>query len=49
MFFNSCVTIKNFPVAVNFEIHYPNAKLVAEEVRKAGGKTFLAHVYRYNL
>ena len=49
VFFNSCVTNKNFPVAVNFEIHYPNAKLVAEEVRKAGGKTFLAHVYRYNL
>ena len=49
VFFNSCVTNKNFPVAVNFEIHYPNAKLVAEEVRKAGGKTFVAHVYRYNL
>ncbi len=49
VFFNSCVTNKNFPVFVDFSIHYPNAKTISEEVRKAGGKTFLAHVYKYNL
>lgn len=49
VFFNSCVTNRNFPVFVDFSIHYPNAKMISKEVRKAGGKTFLAHVYKYNL
>ncbi len=49
VFFNSCITNKNFPVAVDFSIHYPNAKIIANKVRKAGGKLFIAHVYRYNL
>lgn len=49
VFFNSCVTNKDFPVFVDFEIHYPNANEVSKRVREAGGKTFLAHIYRYNL
>lgn len=49
IFFNSCVTNKNFPVFVDFSIHYPSADVVAREVRKAGGKLFVAHPYRYNL
>lgn len=48
-FFNSCVTNKNFPVFVDFSIHYPTADVVAKEVRKAGGKLFIAHPFRYNL
>lgn len=49
IFFNSCVTNKNFPVFVDFSIHYPMADIIAEEVRKAGGKLFVAHPFRYNL
>lgn len=49
VFFNSCVTNKNFPVFVDFSIHYPSASVVAKQVRKAGGKLFVAHPYRYNL
>lgn len=49
VFLNSCVTNKKFPVFVDFSIHYPKANVVADAVRKAGGKTFIAHVFRYNL
>lgn len=49
IFFNSCVTNKEFPVFVDFSIHYPLAEAVVEEVKKAGGKLFVAHPYRYNL
>lgn len=49
VFFNSCVTNKNFPVFVDFSIHYPTADVVAKEVRKAGGKLFVAHPFRYRL
>ncbi len=36
-FFNSCITNKNFPVFVDFGIHYPSANVVADAVRRAGG------------
>ena len=49
IFYNSCVTKKDFPASLDMSIHFPNALDVAEEVRKAGGKTFIAHVFRYNL
>jgi len=49
VFFNSCVTNKNFPAFVDFSIHYPEAADVVKQVRKAGGKLFIAHPYRYNL
>lgn len=48
-FFNSCVTNKNFPVFVDCSIHYPNALEVAEKIKDAGGKVFVAHVFRYKL
>lgn len=49
IFFNSCITNKNFPVFVDFSIHYSSADKVAKAVRNAGGKLFIAHIYRYNL
>jgi len=49
IFFNSCITNKKFPAFVDFSIHYPNAKLVADAVRKAKGKLFIAHVFKYRL
>lgn len=49
VFYNSCVTNKKFPVYVDFSIHYPKANLLADAVRNAGGKLFIAHIYRYHL
>lgn len=49
IFYNSCITNKNFPVFVDFSIHYPQANIVAKQVRKAGGKLFVAHVFKYRL
>ena len=49
IFYNSCVTNKKFPVFVDFSIHYPKANIVAEAVRNAGGKLFVAHVFKYRL
>jgi len=49
VFFNACITNPKFPAAVDFSIHYPNAKTVSNAVRKAGGKLFIAHLFRYNL
>lgn len=49
VFYNSCITNKKFPVFVDFSIHYPKAKVVAEAVRNAGGKLFVAHIFRYHL
>ena len=49
VFFTACFTDRYFPVYLNMSIHYPDAKEVAEEVRKAGGKTFIAHIYKYRL
>lgn len=49
IFFNSCITKKDFPVFLDMNIHYPDVEEVVEEVKKAGGKTFIAHLYKYNL
>jgi len=49
VFFNSCVTNKNFPVFVDFSIHYPKANIVSDAVKCAGGKLFVAHVFKYHL
>ena len=49
VFFESCITNKDFPAFVDFSIHYPTADIVAKEVRKAGGKAFIAHVFEYRL
>lgn len=49
IFFNSCITNKTFPVFVDFSIHYPKADVVAEAVKNAEGKLFIAHVFKYKL
>ena len=49
IFYNSCITNKNFPVFVDFSMHYPKADIVAKAVRDAGGKLFVAHVFKYRL
>lgn len=49
VFYNSCVTNKKFPVFVDFSIHYPKANIVANAVKSAGGKLFVAHVFKYRL
>lgn len=49
IFYNSCVTNKNFPVFVDFSIHFPKANIVAGAVKNAGGKLFVAHVFKYRL
>lgn len=48
-FFYASITNKNFPAFVDFSIHYPKIETVVEEVRKAGGKLFIAHVFRYHI
>ena len=48
-FFNSCVTNKNFPVALDMSIHYPTADFVSKKIREFGGKTFVAHIFKYKL
>ena len=43
------MTNKKFPVFVDFSIHYPKANIVANAVRNAGGKLFVAHIFKYHL
>ena len=49
VFYNSCITNTKFPTYVDFCIHFPTADIVARKVREAGGKLFVAHVFKYNL
>lgn len=49
IFYNSCITNKDFPVYVDFSIHYPNASIIKEAVKEAGGKLFVAHIFKYKL
>lgn len=48
-FYESCVTKESFPAYVDFSIHFPKADIVANALRQAGGKVFIAHVYKYKL
>lgn len=48
-FYHSCISNKSFPAYVDFGIHYPNAKKAADIVREAGGKVFIAHLFKYGL
>lgn len=47
-FYYSSLNNKDFPGYADFSKYYPNAKDVTKKVREAGGKTFLAHVFRDN-
>ncbi|MBQ8044148.1 MAG: hypothetical protein IJ272_08405 [Clostridia bacterium] len=49
VFYNSCITNRDFPAYVDFSIHFPTADIVAKKVREAGGKVFIAHAYKYKL
>lgn len=49
IFYDTCTKNKDFPAYVDFSMHYPNIKEAAEMVRKADGKTFIAHIFKGNL
>ena len=49
VFYESCITKSDFPAYVDFSIHFPTADIVANMVKEAGGKVFIAHAYKYNL
>ena len=46
-FFRCFTCNMDFPLYVDFSYQTPNAKLVSDEIRKFGGKVFLAHLFTY--
>lgn len=48
-FFRCCTCNIDFPLYIDFSYQTPNAKLVSDEIRKLGGKVFLAHLFTYPL
>lgn len=48
-FFRCCTCNMDFPLYIDFSYQTPNAKLVSDEIRKLGGKVFLAHLFTYPL
>lgn len=48
-FFRCCTCNMDFPLYIDFSYQTPNAKLVSDEIRKLGGKFFLAHLFTYPL
>lgn len=48
-FFRCCTCNVDFPLYIDFSYQTPNAKLVSDEIRKLGGKVFLAHLFTYPL
>ncbi len=48
-FFRCCTCNIDFPLYIDFSYQTPNAKVVSEEIRKLGGKVFLAHLFTYPL
>lgn len=48
-FFRCCTCNIDFPLYIDFSYQTPNAKLVSNEIRKLGGKIFLAHLFTYPL
>lgn len=48
-FFRCCTCNIDFPLYIDFSDHIPNAKIVSDAIRKAGGKVFLAHLFTYPL
>ena len=48
-FFRCCTCNIDFPLYIDFSYQTPNAKLVSNEIRKLGGKVFLAHLFTYPL
>lgn len=48
-FFRCCTCNIDFPLYIDFSYQTPNAKIVSDEIRKLGGKVFLAHLFTYPL
>ena len=48
-FFRCCTCNTDFPLYIAFSYQTPNAQLVSDEIRKLGGKVFLAHLFTYPL
>lgn len=48
-FFRCCTCNIDFPLYIDFSYQTLNAKLVSDEIRKLGGKVFLAHLFTYPL
>lgn len=48
-FFRCCTCNIDFPLYIDFSYQTPDAKLVSTEIRKLGGKVFLAHLFTYPL
>lgn len=48
-FFRCCTCNTDFPLYIDFSYQTPNAKIVSNEIRKLGGKVFLAHLFTYPL
>ncbi len=48
-FFRCCTCNTDFPLYIDLSYQVPNAKLVSDEIRRLGGKVFLAHLFTYPL
>jgi len=48
-FFRCCTCNTDFPLYIDFSYQTPNAKTVSDEIRKLGGKVFIAHLFTYPL
>ena len=49
IFFRSSTCNIDFPLYIDFSYLYPNASEVAKQIRDAGGRVFLAHLFFYPL
>ncbi len=48
-FFRCCTCNTDFPLYIDFSNQVPNAKIVTNTIRNAGGKVFVAHLFTYPL
>lgn len=46
-FYRTCVTNEESPFFIDQTINYPSVQEIATLINKAGGKSFLAHIYGY--
>ena len=49
LFFRTCTVDKNFPLYRDFSKQMPTLEFINEFIHKHNGKTFLAHLYKYQL
>ncbi len=48
-FYRSCTCNSKFILYIDFSINTPNAKECSDVIRNAGGKVFVAHLFKYNI